>query len=210
MPARDPYGLLGVSRGASANEIRKAYRKLARKHHPDANPDDPVAEERFKEIQHAYEILSDPKKRRKEDERPRSTGTSAGKPRAGASGGTGRRTVRADSLSDLLSKVADLSYQHAGRGGEYSRELRAEDLARFTRLLGLPLDRISRLLGEHATARGNVSFGGGRPDASVREGGEIPPGARPSWKSDKPRIPPKPPIPPMPPRLSSMGDPDDS
>ena len=203
MPARDPYGLLGVPRGASEDEIRKAYRKLARKHHPDANPDVPGAEERFKEIQHAYEVLSDPKKRREHDERPRSSGTSFGRPRTRAGGDTGRRTVRADSLSDLLNKVAELSYQHTGRHGEVSRELRADDLARFAKLLGLPLDRVSKLLGEHATVRGNFSFGGGRPDASSREGGENQPGVRPGWENDKPPIPDKPPRPPR------MGEPDD-
>ncbi len=59
----DPYELLGVSKGATASEIKKAYRKLAVKYHPDKNPDDPSAEDKFKEIGHAYEILSDEDKR---------------------------------------------------------------------------------------------------------------------------------------------------
>ena len=63
----DLYATLGVSRTASADEIKKAYRKLAREHHPDANPDDPKAEERFKEISHAHDVLSDPDKRREYD-----------------------------------------------------------------------------------------------------------------------------------------------
>ena len=62
------YDTLGVSKSASADEIKKAYRKLARKHHPDANAGDPAAEERFKEVQHAYDVLSDPDKRKRYDE----------------------------------------------------------------------------------------------------------------------------------------------
>ena len=61
--ASDYYELLGVSRDASEADIKRAYRKLARQHHPDANPDDPEAEARFKEIAVAYETLSDPQRR---------------------------------------------------------------------------------------------------------------------------------------------------
>ena len=60
---RDYYEVLGVSRSAAANDIKKAYRKLARKHHPDLNPNDPSAEGRFKEVQEAYDVLADDKKR---------------------------------------------------------------------------------------------------------------------------------------------------
>lgn len=60
---KDPYELLGVDRAATQDEIKAAFRKLAQKHHPDRNPDDPDAAQRFKEINAAYQILSDPKKR---------------------------------------------------------------------------------------------------------------------------------------------------
>jgi DnaJ-class molecular chaperone len=61
--SEDYYKILGVSRGASADEIQKAYRKLARKYHPDLNPDDKAAQKKFKEVQQAYDVLSDEKKR---------------------------------------------------------------------------------------------------------------------------------------------------
>jgi len=65
--ARDYYDVLGLKRGASQKEIKQAYRKLARKHHPDVNPGDKGAEERFKEINSAYEVLNDAEKRKKYD-----------------------------------------------------------------------------------------------------------------------------------------------
>jgi curved DNA-binding protein CbpA len=68
METKDPYKVLGLSREASQEDIQQAHRKLVRKYHPDANPEDPRAEERFKEVQRAYEVLSDEKKRREYDE----------------------------------------------------------------------------------------------------------------------------------------------
>src|SRR5579863_6124864 len=67
MPAaakKDYYEALGVARSADTEEIRKAYRRLARKHHPDLNPGDKAAEDRFKKVQEAYDVLSDEKKRK--------------------------------------------------------------------------------------------------------------------------------------------------
>src|SRR5215216_7274805 len=98
METKDPYEVLGLSRDASQDDIQQAHRKLVRKYHPDTNPEDPRAEERFKEAQQAYEVLSDEKKRREYDEglRTSSRGSSgrarsresASRPRTRASGRT--------------------------------------------------------------------------------------------------------------------------
>ncbi len=102
---RNPYEVLGVAKNAGADEIKKAYRKLARLHHPDRNPDDTQAEERFKELQDAYDLLSDPEKREQYD-------------RFGAAGsaggfGPGGQNVRYENvdlgdLSDLFGRFGGI------------------------------------------------------------------------------------------------------
>jgi len=67
MDYKDYYQVLGVDKSANEKEIKQAFRRLARKHHPDVNPNDPKAEDRFKEVNEAYEVLSDPEKRQKYD-----------------------------------------------------------------------------------------------------------------------------------------------
>lgn len=104
METKDLYKTLGVSKGASQDDIRRSYRKLARKYHPDANRDDPDAEERFKGIQHAYEILSNPEKRREYDEGPRTFFGGGQQPGGGQTAGTG---TYAD-FSDLFGSFGNL------------------------------------------------------------------------------------------------------
>ncbi len=86
--AEDYYQTLGVSRTASAEDIRKAYRELARKYHPDLHPDDEAAKEKFKQVQNAFDVLSDPSKREMYDRYGSSfEGVGAGGPRGGWGGG---------------------------------------------------------------------------------------------------------------------------
>lgn len=130
----DPYETLGVARDASQEDIKRAYRRLARQHHPDANQHDPEAEERFKEITQAYEVLSDPAKRQRFD--------MFGDERAGAAGfsdfggisdlfasffgGAGTRPQRGPARgADILAAV-DLTLEEAAVGAE--REVEVETL----------------------------------------------------------------------------------
>ena len=114
--SKDLYKLLELPKGASRDDIRKAHRRLVRKYHPDANPQDPRAEERFKEIQQAYEVLSNEQKRREYDQRLHASSRErAGRPRTREAGGRTRgETTSTVDLSDLLGKLADLSSDRVG------------------------------------------------------------------------------------------------
>jgi molecular chaperone DnaJ len=112
--AEDLYKVLGVAKGASDEEIKKAHRKLVRKYHPDRNPDDPKAEERFKEVQGAYDTLSDPEKRKEYDAGGAfgGFGGAGGAGPFGGGGGPGGGFATGD-LSDLFSNI----FSRGGGGG---------------------------------------------------------------------------------------------
>jgi len=106
---KDFYKVLGVPDTATAEEIKKAYRKLAQTHHPDANPGDEAAEERFKEVSEAYATLSDPEQRKEYDQVRRLAASGGfqgfgGQP-GGGFGGFGGQQVRMEDLEDLLGGV---------------------------------------------------------------------------------------------------------
>ena len=105
----DPYEVLQVQRNASTEEIKKSYRRLAREYHPDANPDDPEAEEKFKEVAFAYEVLSDPDKRSKYEQFGRYWNQSSGMGGGGPAGAGfevdfGRYGNFDDFINDLLGR----------------------------------------------------------------------------------------------------------
>src|SRR5512140_2098010 len=116
----DYYATLSVPRSASADEIRKAYRRLARKCHPDLNPGDKAAEERFKKVQEAYDILSEPKKKQMYDQFGFYSESGAPSGASGARPGPGMGFGGFD-FSDFVPPAAGgrASAGHAGAGGNF-------------------------------------------------------------------------------------------
>jgi DnaJ-class molecular chaperone len=155
MPEKDLYAVLGVSRQVSADDLRKAYRKLARETHPDVNPGNKKAEERFKEISHAYDVLSDPDKRKRYDEfgmaglvdgfdpeQARAYQRWSQRARRGPGPGAGAQGFEGIDLEDLLSNLggaggfADLFGGASGRaargpaaGGDTEADLEVDFLS---------------------------------------------------------------------------------
>lgn len=142
MAKRDYYETLGVSRTANADEIKKAFRKLAMKHHPDKNPNDKKAEEKFKEANEAYEILSDPHKRQAYDQFGHMGAQGAGgfRPGGGPTGNPfegfgfggfgGQRQSQNEQFQDIFGDIfSDLFSGRAGRSqgsGPGARNSRAK------------------------------------------------------------------------------------
>lgn len=119
--AKDYYRQLGVAENASQDEIKKAYRRLAKQYHPDANPNNKEASDRFKEIGEAYSVLSDADKRKQYDavrKNPFASFTGGAGPRAGGAGG-----IRFEDISDLggLSDIFESIFQRGKKKGPAAR-----------------------------------------------------------------------------------------
>ncbi|MEM9259985.1 MAG: molecular chaperone DnaJ, partial [Bacteroidota bacterium] len=136
MAKRDYYEILGVDKGADEATLKKAYRKLAMKYHPDRNPDDKVAEEKFKEAAEAYDVLSDPQKKARYDQFGH-----AGVDQQGGFGGAGGMT-----MEDIMSQFGSM---FGGGGGDFfggggaRRQARGERGANLRIKVALSLEEIA-------------------------------------------------------------------
>ncbi|MEL6274679.1 MAG: molecular chaperone DnaJ [Bacteroidota bacterium] len=136
MAKRDYYEVLGVGKNASADELKKAYRKLAMKYHPDRNPDDKEAEERFKEAAEAYEVLSDPDKKARYDRFGH-----AGVDGQGGFGGGGM------TMEDIFSQFGDMfggGFEGGFFGGGARRQSRGERGSNLRIKVPLSLEEIAK------------------------------------------------------------------
>ena len=162
MATKDLYGALGVPKGASGDEIKKAYRKLARQYHPDKNQGDAAAEERFKEVQHAYDVLSDPGKRKQYDQ-------------FGSSDGRGGFDPRGFNFEDAFNvgDLGDIFGGLFGRGRGARQQSRAERGADLEVAVNLSFEDSlqgieTKIPVEVETACGDCGGSGAKPGTSPK------------------------------------------
>src|SRR5260221_10935952 len=134
MSKRDYYEVLGINRDASNDDIKKSYRKLAMKWHPDRNPDNPKAEEHFKEAKEAYEVLSDSDKRAAYDRFGHAGVDSSAGPGAGGAGFGGFADAFSDIFGDIFGGGGGRGRSNVYRGADlrYNLEIGLEEAARGT------------------------------------------------------------------------------
>ena len=185
----DLYKILGLSSSASQDDIRKAHRKLVRTYHPDANPQDPQAEERFKAVQQAYEILSNENKRQEYDDKRFHTSSRGASRRPRPRGEGADQRTRGEStstvdLSNLLGKLANLSSDRSSGREDGRQKQQGEDIARLAKQLGVNISSLSKLLGENIKVNAQVSFGNTRAGRSSASDEDVS-GGKPSGASDK-------------------------
>ena len=177
MSNRDYYETIGVSRSASADEIKKAYRKLAKKHHPDANPDDPGAQKKFAEITEAYEVLSDTEKRQKYDQFGSNwskVGGGGGSPFGGFGGGGGGAGFDLnDILGGMFGGGGGGSSPFGGGGGR--RQPRAQNGQNIEAEIRVPF-QVGVEGGEHELTLqtgGKVNRLTAKIPAGINDGGKV-------------------------------------
>ena len=156
MAKRDFYEILGVSKTASADEIKKAYRQKAIQYHPDKNPDDKVAEEKFKEAAEAYEVLSSPEKRQRYDQFGHAGVGSSAASGGGFSGG-------GMSMEDIFSQFGDIFGGHFGGFGGWfvlhSVSAKQSEHDGFRQRCGVRIFRVSVRGFQHRYYEGNQGGG---------------------------------------------------
>ena len=166
MAKRDYYEVLGIEKGASADEIKKAYRKTALKYHPDRNPDDKEAEEKFKEAAEAYDVLSNPDKRARYDQFGHAGMDGAGAGFGGGFGGGGF------TMEDIFSQFGDIFGGGFGFGGGGRARQHTNRGSDIRIRVSLTLDEIANGVTKKLKLNKNITCdacgGSGAKDASSR------------------------------------------
>ncbi|MEQ8640578.1 MAG: molecular chaperone DnaJ [Alphaproteobacteria bacterium] len=173
MATRDYYEVLGVARDADADTVKKAYRKLAMEHHPDRNKGDAKAEQRFKDVNQAYDVLKDPQKKAAYDRFGHAAFEAGGMGAAGAGGGAGAAGARGfgdftQGFADIFEEMFGDSVGGRGRGGQGARG-RGSDLR-----YNLEVDLATAFAGKEARIRVPTSIACDSCNGSGAEGGAAP------------------------------------